>query len=103
LYGTKVFTDCTRGSENKVVVGEGWGEVYDKDKPGQIANALDNICRFYALLNLSEYTDTETVDLTVGKSKNALIEKLSELYFGKDDVGSIFQRGADLINKLRTV
>ena len=103
LYGRKVFVDYSHGSENGTVIGEGWGKIYDKNKPGYIANALDNICRFYALLNLSNYIDTETVDLTVGKSKTQLVDKLKELYFGKDDKLSIFQRGADLIDTLRNL
>lgn len=101
LYGEKKFMDYSNGSENGVFIGSGWDKVYDKEKPNQIANALDNICRFYAMLNLSQYLDTETVDLTLGKSKDLLVEKLQELYFGKEDKSSIFQRGADLINKLR--
>lgn len=103
IYGKKEFFDKSSGSAHPRYVGEGWDKVYDKDKPNQIANALDNICRFYALFNLGEQTDGEEVDLTFGKSIADLINKVSELYFGSNDKLSIFQRAANLIANLNAV
>lgn len=103
IYGEKEFIDYSNGSENGVLVSHGWEKVFDKNKPSQISNALDNICRFYALYNLGTTTYPEFEDLTVNQNAEQLVEKLSSLYFGNDQIPSIFQRGADLINKLNAV
>lgn len=111
MYGEAIFEDVSGGFQNKKVVGTGWQDkIYNPQNPIAMAKALDNLFRFNALFNwgTSIYEDevnrnpnTEMIDLTLGGNKQAIAEKMRNLYFGGEGKANIFARVRGLMADMK--
>lgn len=109
IYGYKVFEDLSKDLDKRKI-GEGFGAVVNQDNAKALATGLENISRFNWFMHYGNkiYQDevannpnTQMIDFTFGGDTQAMIDKMQELYFGKDDKASIFERYANLLKDMK--